>query len=160
MQKWIVSAVFLTGLLRAQMMPMGEVCRTGRTTQSLNLSDTQQKQISTICQESFKKLTDLRETLMKAEGELQTAFDESPVDQHKSNDAIEHLAAARLDLFRATSQMDLKIRTVLTDEQWQELKQRQRRGGPGRPGGPPGGWRRGGSSTKGTAPITQPQQNK
>ena len=83
-------------------------------------------------------MSELRETWKKAEAELQTAFDESPVDQRKSNDAIEHLAAARSDLFRATSQMELKIRMVLTDEQWQELKKRERRGGPGRPGGPDG----------------------
>jgi Spy/CpxP family protein refolding chaperone len=103
-------------------------------------------------------MSDLRETWRKAEDELKAAFDESPVDQHKSNDAIEHLAAARSELFRATSQMDLKIRTALTDEQWQELKKRERRGGPGRPGGPNGGFRRGGPSTKGTTTTTQPQK--
>ncbi len=156
MLRWIFLAALLPGALLAQ-MPMGEVCRPGKTAQDLNLSEAQQKDISTICRESFKKMSDLRETWNKAEAELQAAFDESPVDQRKSNDAIEHLAAARLDLFRATSQMDLKIRTVLTDEQWQALKTRVRRGGPGRPGGPDrGGWRRGPSS-KGTTTTQQPQ---
>jgi Spy/CpxP family protein refolding chaperone len=104
-------------------------------------------------------VSDLREAWKKAEGEIQAAFDESPVDQAKSNNAIEHLTAARSDLFRATSQMDLKIRTVLTDEQWQELKMRERRGGPGRPGGPGGGgWRRGGPPTKSTTSTTQQQK--
>jgi Spy/CpxP family protein refolding chaperone len=161
MPKWIFLAAFLPGLLCAQ-MPMGEVCRPGRSAHDLNLSEAQQKQITTICKDSFKKMYDLRDTLRKSEAELQAAFDESPVDQHKSSDAIEHLTAARSDLFRATSQMDLKIRTVLTDEQWQELKKRDRRGGPGRPGGPEGGgWRRGGGpSPKGGPPPTgQPQQN-
>ena len=78
----------------------------------------------------------------EATRKLQAAFDESPVDQAKSNAAIEHLAAARSDLFLATSQMDLKIRTVLTDEQWQQLKMRQHRAGRAeagrrRRGGPP-----------------------
>ena len=117
--------------------------------------EAQQKQISSICRDSYKKVSDLRETWRKAEAELQAAFDESPVDQAKSNIAIEHLTAARSDLFRATSQMDLKIRTVLTDEQWQELKTREHRGGPGRPGGP--GWRRGGAA-KTTTSTTQQQQ--
>jgi Spy/CpxP family protein refolding chaperone len=159
MQKWVFLAAFLPGLLCAQ-MPMGEVCRPGKTAHDLNLSESQQKEITTICRDSFKKMSDLRETWRKAEDELKAAFDESPVDQHKSNDAIEHLTAARSDMFRATSQMDLKIRTVLTDEQWQELKKRERRGGPGRPGGPDGGgWRRGGPVPKGaTPPIGQPQQ--
>jgi Spy/CpxP family protein refolding chaperone len=157
MWKWVLAAAFLPGLLCAQ-MPMGEVCRQGRAVRDLNLSDAQQKQITDICKDNFKKVSDLREAWKKAEAELQMAFDQSPVDQAKSNEAIEHLTAARSDLFRATSQMDLKIRTVLTDDQWRELKQRER--GPGRPGGPTGGWRRGGASTKSTAPTGQPQPNK
>jgi Spy/CpxP family protein refolding chaperone len=154
MRKLIFFAAFLPILLSAQ-IPMGEVCRPGRSAHDLNLSEAQQNQITTICRESFKKMSDLRATWKKAEAELQTAFDESPVDQRKSNDAIEHLAAARLDLFRATSQMDLKIRTVLTDEQWQELKKREHRGGPGRPGPD---WRRGGPSKGATPPIGQPNR--
>lgn len=157
--KLIFFAAFLPGLLCAQ-IPMGEVCRTNRPTQNLNLTETQQNQITAICKESFRKMSDLRETWKKAEAELQAAFDESPVDQRKSGDAIEHLTAARSDLFRATSQMDLKIRTVLTDEQWQELKKRVPHGGPGRPGGGEGGVRRrGGPPPKGTTPpIGQPPQ--
>jgi len=151
---------FLPGMLLAQMpmMPMGEVCGQGRPARDLNLSEAQQTQISSICKDSFKKVFELREAWKKAEGELQAAFDESPLDQAKSTNAIEHLTAARSDLFRATSQMELKIRTVLTDEQWQQLKIRQRRGGPGRPGGPDGpAWRRGGPS-KSTTTTTQQQQ--
>lgn len=144
-------ATFLPGLLCAQ-MPMGDVCRQGRAARDLNLSEAQQKQITGICVDSFKKVTELREAWKKAEVELQAAFDESPVDQAKSTNAIEHLTAARSDLFRATSQMDLKIRTVLTDEQWQQLKMRQH---PGRPGG---GWRRGGPAPKSTTPTTQQQK--
>lgn len=151
MLKRVFFAVLLPGVLLAQ-MPMGEVCRQGRLARDLNLSEAQQKQITGICVDSYKKVSDLREAVKRAEGELQVTFDESPVDQAKSNNEIEHLTAARSDLFRATSQMDLKIRTVLTDEQWQELKMRQRRGGPGRPGG---GWRRGGPPTKGTSSTTQ-----
>jgi Spy/CpxP family protein refolding chaperone len=151
-------AAFLPGMLFAQMMPMGDVCRQGRLVRDLNLSEAQQTQISSICKEPFKKVSDLHAAWRKAEAELQAAFDESPVDQAKSNNAIEHLAAVRSDLFRATSQMELKIRTVLTDEQWQQLKIRQRRG-PGRPGGPDGpGWRRGGPPNKSTTSTTQPQK--
>jgi Spy/CpxP family protein refolding chaperone len=158
MRKWTFLAVFVPSLLSAQMMPMGEVCRQGRTARDLNLSEAQQKQIEAVCRDSFKRVSDLREGWRKAENELQAAFDESPVDQHKANEAIEHLTAARSDTFRATSQMELKIRTVLTDEQWQELKKRERRGPPGRPGGPDrGGWRRG-PNTKSTTTTVQPQQ--
>lgn len=156
MLKWIFLGVLTSLALSAQMMPpppLGGVCRQGRGARDLNLSEAQQKQITAVCKESFKKVFDLRETVNKAEAELQSAFDESPVDQAKSNNAIERLVAARSDLFRATSQMDLKIRAVLTDEQWQQLKVHERRG-PGRPGGPD--WRRG----KGTTGTTLQQQSK
>ena len=143
--------------------PIGSVCRPGKMARDMNLTDAQQKQVSGICQDSLHKLYDLREAVNKAEADLQAAFDESPVDQAKSTRAIEHLAAARSDLFTATSQMDLKIRTVLTDDQWKQLKMRRGPGGPGgmgRPGGPPpdGGWRRGKGSMKGTTSTTNPQQ--
>jgi Spy/CpxP family protein refolding chaperone len=157
MQKAVVLAAFLPGMLFAQMMPMGGVCGQGRPVSDLNLSEVQQTQISAICKDSSKKVFELHKSWRKAEGELQAAFDESPVDQAKSNNAIEHLAAARSDLFLATSQMELKIRTVLTAEQWKQLKIRDRRG-LGRPGGPDGpGWKRGGPSSRGTTTTTQPQ---
>ena len=79
MQKWIFLAAFLPGLLCAQMQ-MGEVCRPGKTAHDLNLSESQQKEITTICRDSFKKMSDLRETWRKAEDELKAAFDESPRD--------------------------------------------------------------------------------
>ena len=158
MLKQVLFAAVLPGMMCAQLMPFGDVCpgREGRRA-TLNLSETQQSQISSICKDSFKKVSELRETWKKAEAELQAAFDESPVDQGKSNSAIERLTAARSDMFRATSQMELKIRTVLTDEQWQALKTRDHRG-PGRPGGPGGGWRRGGPGKSTTSTTQQPQK--
>ncbi len=156
MFRWIFLVAILPGALFAQ-GPLGGVCRPGRAARDLNLSDAQQKQISGICRDNARKIFDLRDAWNKAEADLQAAFDESPVDPVKSNAAIERLAAARSELFIATSQMDLKIRTALTDEQWRELKTRERRGPPGGPGGPPnGGWRRGGPPTKGTTSTTNP----
>jgi Spy/CpxP family protein refolding chaperone len=108
-------------------------------TRDLNLSDAQTKQIRTTVQEFRGRMFDLREAVNKAEGELQSSFNEDPVDQKKANDAIDRLVAARGDLMRATSQMDLKLRTVLTAQQWQELQNRQRTWpgpGPGRRRGP------------------------
>jgi Spy/CpxP family protein refolding chaperone len=151
MLKWMLLAASLPALLSAQ-MPHGFWWE-GKIAKDLNLTEAQQKQISAIGREYSRKLFDLRESQRKAEGELEVVFDESPVDQHKWNDAIDHLTAARAELFRATSQMELKFRTVLTMEQWQELKKRERRGGPGRPGGPDGGpWRRGGPPPIGQQP--------
>jgi hypothetical protein len=95
MLKWIFLAVSLPALLSAQMPLGGMVCRQGKAVHDLNLSEAQQNQITAICKEFSRKVFDLRDASNKAEVELQAAFDESPVDQGKSNNAIEHLTATR-----------------------------------------------------------------
>ena len=105
-------------------------------TKDLNLSDAQTKQIRQTQQDFRPRMFELRAAVNKAETDLQGAFDEDPVDQNKANDAINRLAAAHSELTKAVSQMDLKIRSVLTAQQWHDLKERQRTRprGPGRHG--------------------------
>jgi Spy/CpxP family protein refolding chaperone len=160
MWKSIFLAAALPVLLSAQ-MPHGFWWE-GKVAKDLNLTEAQQKQISSIGREYSSKLFQLREAQRTAEGDLAGVFDETPVDQHKWNDAINRLTAAREELFRATSQMEFNFRSVLTAEQWAQLKERSPRGGPGGrgPGGPDGMHRRGGSPTKGTGPISQQPQYK
>jgi Spy/CpxP family protein refolding chaperone len=110
---------------------------------SLDLTDAQNTQIRSTVAEYRDKLRDLRAAVNKAETDLQNIFNEETVDQRQANDAINQLAAARSELFKTTSQMDLKLRTVLTVQQWQTLQAQQppgrgpgapRRRGPGGPG--------------------------
>jgi len=96
----------------------------GAAAQDLNLTDAQKSDINTIVKDYRSKMMDMRSTISRADGDVAAAFAENPVDPHKANDAIEKLAAARGDLTRALSQMSLKIRLVLTAEQWQDLEQR------------------------------------
>jgi Spy/CpxP family protein refolding chaperone len=96
-----------------------------RLVQDLNLSETQKGDISSVVKEYRGKMLDVRTAMEKADADVQAAFDENPVDQRKANDAIERLATTRADLTRTLSQMSLKLRMVLTAEQWQELQRRQ-----------------------------------
>ena len=96
----------------------------------LNLSDAQTKQIQGTVQEYRGRMMDVRGAVYKAESDVEAAFNEDPVDPVKANDAINRLASARGELTKAVSQMDLKLRTILTAQQWQELQKRQRRPGP------------------------------
>jgi len=115
--------------------------------QNLDLTDAQRKDIRGTVREYRGHLLDLREAVQRADSDLEIALGENPVDQRKANDAIEHLATARGELTRTLSQMTLRLRTILTSEQWQELQRRQAerravpfRGGGGgarRPGAPP-----------------------
>ena len=112
----------------------------------LDLSDAQTRQITATVSEYRDRLRELRAAVNRAEAGLESVFNEDPVDQKKANDAIEQISNARTELFRTTSQMDLKLRSVLTAQQWQELRSQQGRGtrpagrrGRGPKGPPPSG---------------------
>ena len=91
----------------------------------LNLSDAQNKQIHSIVAEYRSKLIDLRANEEKAQGDFQDVFNDAPADQRRANDAIDRLSNARGEMTRVISQMSLKMRNVLSAEQWQQLRDRQ-----------------------------------
>jgi Spy/CpxP family protein refolding chaperone len=91
----------------------------------LNLSLEQKQQIRSTVKDYRPHLVELRAEVERAEGDLEYQFNQQPVDSRKANEAIDRLAAARSDLTRTLSQMSLKLRTVLTQQQWQELQRRR-----------------------------------
>jgi Spy/CpxP family protein refolding chaperone len=91
----------------------------------LNLSEAQNKQIRSIVAEYRSKLIDLRANEEKAQGDFQDVFNDAPADQRRANDAIDRLGNARGEMTKVISQMSLKMRNVLTAEQWQQLRERQ-----------------------------------
>ena len=95
----------------------------------LKLTPEQQRQIQVTVRQFRPRLIDIRAEVEKAEIDLQAQFDHDPIDQGKTNQAIERLIAARGDLTRALSDLSLKLRLVLTEQQWDEL-QRRRPSGP------------------------------
>lgn len=90
----------------------------------LNLTEDQTQKIRETVKEYRSKLIDERATAEKAEGELEDLFNEGNVDERKASEAIDRLANARADLTRTMSQMSLRLRSVLTQEQWRELRKR------------------------------------
>lgn len=136
----------------------------------LNLSPDQRRQIQDTVREYRSKLIDLRAVTEKAEADVEDTFNDETLDQRRATDAIERLANARADLIRTFSQMSLRMRTVLTPDQWRELQQRRRanmeqrrdemqerrmnRRGvmPRGPGGPPPGAGQGGGRPGGPPP--------
>lgn len=108
----------------------------------LNLTEAQRDQIRATVRDFRTRLIDLRAAVEKAEVEVDDAFNEDTLNQQRATDAIEKLAVARGDMIRTVSQMSLRMRSVLTQEQWRELQRRRPRmeGGPGMgPGMGPGG---------------------
>jgi Spy/CpxP family protein refolding chaperone len=109
---------------------------------NLDLSQTQTKDIRATLREYRGPLMDLRQAVQRADSDLEALLATTPVDQRKATEAIDRLASARADLTRTLSLMTLRLRGILTNEQWQELQQRASERGPGgrlgRGGGPGG----------------------
>ena len=97
----------------------------GPVAKDLGLSDDQTQQIRATVRESRNLMIQFRAAVETAEGELKDEMNNVPVDLGKANDAIEKVIRARSDLMRAVSQMSLKLRTILTASQWQELQRRE-----------------------------------
>lgn len=91
---------------------------------NLNLTEAQKAEVKSVVREYRTKLIEQRAALEKAEAELQYLFDDDNVDAKRANQAIEDLANARLNLTRTFSQVFLKVRLVLTPQQWHELQKR------------------------------------
>ena len=91
-------------------------------TRQLNLTNLQRQQIRATIIQFRPHLIDIRAEISKAEIDVEAQFDHDPVDQAKANQAIERLIAARSDLTRTLSQLSLKLRTVLTEQQWRDLQ--------------------------------------
>jgi Spy/CpxP family protein refolding chaperone len=152
---FLVAALFLAAPLVAQGPPRPPLSWwespwwNDAAAHGLNLTEAQKSDINAIVKDYRNKMMDLRSTMEKADKDVAAAFGENAVDQRKANEAIERLAASRGELTRTLSQMSLKLRMVLTAEQWQQLQQhgadgrggwgkgRGRRGDDARPGGPP-----------------------
>lgn len=134
MLKWFLTAAVLPAVLWGQ--PPQPAPRKGPAlwegawwnspiVQTMDLSETQRRDIRGTVRQYRGHLMDLREAVQRADSDLEMALGESPVDQRRANEAIEHLATARGELTRTLSQMTLRLRTILTNEQWQELQKRQ-----------------------------------
>jgi len=103
----------------------------------LNLSPAQRQQIRATVQQYRPHLLNVRSEVNRAEQELAVQFDRNPVDPAKANEAIARLVDARSDLTRTLSELSLKLRLVLTDQQWQELQRRRPAPAAEPPGEPP-----------------------
>jgi Spy/CpxP family protein refolding chaperone len=103
--------------------------------QNLNLTPEQQKQIRGTVREFRDRMIEQRAGVQKAEAGFMDFLNDDQVNDAKAKEAVEKLVVARGDLMRSVSLMSLRLRAVLTSQQWQEL---QRRRGQQRPQGPRG----------------------
>ena len=95
----------------------------------LDLTDAQRTEIRSVVREYRGRMLEVRDEVQKAEGDLDAVFNEDTVDQRRGSEAIDRLTKARADMTKSVSEMSLRMRAVLTAQQWQELQRRQREQG-------------------------------
>jgi Spy/CpxP family protein refolding chaperone len=93
--------------------------------ENLNLSAEQQKRVRNTLKEYRPHLQDIRTAVDAAEQDVEEQFNADPIEPQRVDKAIERLIAARAELTRTLTQMSLKLRTVLTHQQWEELQNRR-----------------------------------
>src|SRR5579864_5469484 len=91
----------------------------------LDLTDSQRTQIRSVIREYRGRMVEVRGAVQKAETDLDEVFNEDTVDQRRGSEAIDRLTKARADMTKSVSEMSLRMRALLTPQQWQELRQRQ-----------------------------------
>ncbi len=122
----LLSLIFLAAACAPAQSPEQFAWWDSPLVQNLNLTADQQSQIRSVVREYRDQLIEQRAAVQKAEGNLMDFMNEDRVDEAKARDAVEKVVAARSDLMRAISQMALKLRVILTPQQWQVIQQRRR----------------------------------
>jgi hypothetical protein len=135
-------------------MPQGEMGKwwqNSELAQKLKLSDQQIRELNKAFFEHRMKLIDYQAELQKQDLKLQDLLDEDDPKENQVGAQVDRTLAARANLEREFTMMNLALRKVLTIDQWKQLKaiKSERRGlagpdmffdlrGPGSESGPPG----------------------
>ena len=105
-------------------MPPGQWWKNSEVVKDLELTEAQAGQIEGAFLEHRKSLIDLRADLEHKELDLQTLMDQDRPDTAKVSGQIDAVLAARNKLEKSNAMMMLKIRQVLSVEQWKKLQAR------------------------------------
>ncbi|MEO8662502.1 MAG: hypothetical protein ABI693_28840 [Bryobacteraceae bacterium] len=90
----------------------------------LGATDQQQREIRSIIRDSRSRLIDQQSLLAKAQAEIEDAFNEDPFDQRRAAELCDKVINTRADLARTFTQMQTRLRSLLTNDQWRELQRR------------------------------------
>lgn len=93
----------------------------------LNLTSSQRDQIQEIQRQFRDRMIDERAAAQKAEAAISDLFAADEINDRAANRAIDELVKTREALTRSLTEMSLKLRQVLTAEQWHRLRSFQER---------------------------------
>jgi Spy/CpxP family protein refolding chaperone len=90
----------------------------------LGLNNAQSQKMRQIVRSYRDRLLDSRNSVQKAEGELEDIFNDQDVDVEAAKPIIERVAVARANSSRVFLEMSVQLRGVLTLDQWRQLVRR------------------------------------
>jgi Spy/CpxP family protein refolding chaperone len=90
----------------------------------LGLSNAQTQKMRQIVRSYRDRLLDSRNSVQKAEGELEDIFNDQDVDVEAAKPIIERVGVARANSSRVFLEMSVQLRGVLTLDQWRQLVRR------------------------------------
>jgi|SRR5437764_10650784 len=118
---FLIALLFVAGSAFAQ-LPPGKWWRRPEIVQSLNLSDEQQDRLETIFRASATELIDLKAEVDKANIALRGELDRPQLDRAAIHRIAVRLSEARGRLFDRELGMLVEMRGVLTDPQWNRMR--------------------------------------
>ena len=118
---FLIALLFVAGSAFAQ-LPPGKWWRRPEIVQSLNLSDEQQDRLETIFRASATELIDLKAEVDKANIALRGELDRPQLDRAAIHRIAVRLGEARGRLFDRELGMLVEMRGVLTDPQWNRMR--------------------------------------
>lgn len=90
----------------------------------LGLTPAQTQQIHQIVRTYRDRLFDARNNVQKAEAALEDLLNDPEPNPAAAKPVIERLAGARANSTRVFTEMSIQLRSVLTIDQWRELRKR------------------------------------
>jgi Spy/CpxP family protein refolding chaperone len=110
---------------------MGAWWKNSKLAEKLNLTDSQIKQLEDTFYQHRLKLVDIGANMEKADMKLQQMLDADTVDESAVNAQVDQVLAARGQMEREFTTMNLNFRRILSPDQWKQLRAMHGDGGPG-----------------------------
>jgi Spy/CpxP family protein refolding chaperone len=133
----IATLLFFATSAAAQLVPMkiwGNWWKQPGNIQQLNLTPEQRKKLEDVFQQYRVRLIDHTAAVEREEVILEQLMAADPLDPNKVRPQIDKVADARAQLEKTNANMLLEMRVVLTKDQWDMLRTREKL--PPQPKGP------------------------
>ncbi len=105
-------------------LPEGKWWLNEEVVKELQITEAQQKELGKIYYAHLEKAIDLRAKVEKEELKLREMLDLNTINEKELLSQVDKLLEARNSLERARAELFVKVRIILTAEQWAKIKER------------------------------------